>query len=69
MSPAIAIGLLVGVFGIIMAGEPQMFGMKTAAAGLVVLAAGGFLCLFGMYGGTSETNHGGGGRRVRDNSI
>jgi hypothetical protein len=70
MSPALIAGIVIGIFGMIMAGDAKTFGMKTPAAGIAVAAAGGFLALFGMYGATQGGNNGGGsGRKVKDYTV
>lgn len=69
MSPAVLAGLAIGLFGMMMAMDAKSFGMKTATLGVIVAAAGGFLALFGYYGGTQSGNRQGSGRKVRDHSV
>jgi len=69
MPPAKIFGIAILLFGLIMAGDPRSFGVKTSMTGVIVAAAGMFLLLFAFYGATDGGNHGGSGRRVRDHSI
>jgi hypothetical protein len=69
MNTATLIGGAVLILGLIMAGDAKMFGMKNAAVGISVAAAGGFLALYGLYGNTESGNRAGSGRKVRDHSV
>ncbi|CAN5497663.1 hypothetical protein BH11PLA2_BH11PLA2_03230 [soil metagenome] len=69
MSGTTIFGLIVLIVGMVIAGDPKSLGMKTPSAGIAVSGIGFFIAAFGFYGATSQTNRGGSGRRIRDNSI